>query len=184
MDGTPELPDPITFLEGLLPGNPFLGEPPIPRGIIDLLAPEAEAPLAPQERPKEVTKPGCTAAESAILSLGFLDGLAEGMKGFGVLRQGKEYLEQGARAAESLGKTELAKEMRSIAAELPEVRTTEQARDLAQRLRPLKAQAWELGRQCDRLMVWGTDAIIALAERVAQGEIPLQQAKEMLKDAP
>ena len=179
-----EIPDPISFLEGLLPGNPFLGEPPIPRGIIDLLAPEVEPPPASQERPKEVTKPGCTAAESAILSLGFLDGLADGLGGFGVLRQGKEYLEQGARAAESLGKTGLAREMRSIAADLPEVRTVEQARDVAERLRPLKAEAWELGRQCDRLLVWGTDAIIALAERVAQGKIPLQQAKEMLKDAP
>ena len=178
------LPDPISFLEGLLPGNPFLGELPIPRGILDLMNDDAEFPVPIQERPKEVIKSGCTAAESTILSLGFLDGLAEGMKGFGVLRQGKEYLEQGARAAESLGKTELAREMRSIAADLPNVRTREQAREVAQRLRPLKAEAWELGRQCDRLVVWGTDAIIALAERVAHGEIPLQEAKEILKDAP
>ena len=179
-----QLPDPIIFLEGLLPGNPFLGEPPIPRGIIDFMNGSAKVPAAIEEKPKEAAKPGCTAAESTILSLGFLDGLAEGMKGFGVLRQGKEYLEQGARAAQSLGKTELAQEMRSIAADLPNVRTPEQARHVAQRLRPLKAEAWELGRQCDRLLVWGTDAIIALAERVAQGELPLQEAKDMLKNAP
>ncbi len=179
-----QLPDPITFLEGLLPGNPFLGEPPIPRGILDLMNEDAEAPARIEDKPKEVAKPGCTAAESTILSLGFLDGLAEGMQGFGVLRQGKQYLEQGARAAESLGKTDLAREMRSIAADLPNVRTAEQAKEVAQRLRPLKGEAWELGRQCDRLLVWGTDAIIALAERVAQGEIPLKDAKEMLKDAP
>jgi hypothetical protein len=86
------IPDPISFLEGLFPGNPFLGEPPIPRSIIDLMSEEAEASVAIEEKPKAVTRPGCTAAESTILSLGFLDGLAEGMKGFGVLRQGKEYL--------------------------------------------------------------------------------------------
>jgi hypothetical protein len=89
MEQRREFPDPISFLVGLLPGNPFLGEPPIPRGIIDLMDKDAEVPVAIEERPKEVTRPGCTAAESTILSLGFLDGLAEGMKGFGVLRQSK-----------------------------------------------------------------------------------------------
>jgi hypothetical protein len=64
------------------------------------------------------------------------------------------------------------------------VRTQEEAGKLAERLRPLKRRSWQLGRECDRMLVWGTDAIIALAERVAQGELSLQEAKELLRDAP
>ena len=170
-----ELPDPITLLEGLLPGNIFAGEPPLPRVLVELM--REQTPVTDPD------KPGCTAAETTILTLGFLDGLADGMGGFGVLRQGKEYLERGAASAEKLGQGQLARELRSIAQDLSQVRTPDQARNVAERLRPLKAQTWELGKHCDHLYLVGTEAIIALAERVAEGEISLQDAKEMLKHA-
>jgi hypothetical protein len=174
-----ELPDPITFLEGLLPGNPFQGEPPLPRGLLAMM----EGTPQEEKFPDQVEKPGCTAAERTILTLGFLEGLAEGEGGFGVLRQGKDYLERAAHAAESLGRRQLARDLRDIAGELPQVRTPEQARAVAERLRPLKSQAWLLGKQCDHLYLVGTQAIIALAERVAEGEISLQEAKELMNNA-
>lgn len=178
-----EIPDPITFLEGLLPGNVFAGEPPLPRAVIaSLKQKQSDGPDIPSEE-HQVERPGCTAAESTILTLGFLDGLSEGMGGFGVLRQGKEYLERSAEACDQLGRRELARELRSIARELPQVSTPEQARALAQRLRPFKAQTWELGKHCDHLYLVGAEAIIALAERVADGDLSLQDAKELLKNA-
>lgn len=192
-----ELPDPITLLEALLPGNPFRGEPPLPRGLVALLesaaqqeTPErAEVPppvprVETSPAPDLMEKPGCTAAETTILTLGFLDGLAEGMEGFGVLRQGKEYLEKGARAAQFLGYGEVARQMREIAAELPEVHDPEQARVLAQRLRPLKEATWEMGRKCKGTL--STEAIRQarqLAEDVRQGRMTLEAAVHRVRSS-
>ena len=93
-------------------------------------------------------KPGCTAADEAIVALGHLQGLARGNGGFGVLRVSKERLEVGAEAAEHLGKRSLAKEMQAIGAEMPNVHTAEDALALAERLEPVVDQAWDLGRHC------------------------------------
>jgi hypothetical protein len=78
---------------------------------------------------------------------------------------------------------QLASKLRSIAQELAQVRSPQQVRNVAERLRPLKAETWELGKPCDHLYLVGTEAIIALAERVAEAEIALQDAKEIIKHA-
>jgi hypothetical protein len=88
MTSLQDFPDRITFLEGLRPGNVFAGEPPLPRGLLAQM--EGSSHTANQDphpeqgnNPGNNEQPGCTAAERTILTLGFLDGLAEEMGGFG-----------------------------------------------------------------------------------------------------
>jgi len=145
-----ELPDPISFLEGLLegllPGNPFAGEPPVPRFLLENRREDGVSGEHPLINPM---RPGCTAAETTILTRGILEDLGEGMGGFGVLRQGKAYLKGGARAAAKLGRPALAQQLSEIADELTQVHTPEQAGALAERLRPLEAEVWDLGKRCN-----------------------------------
>lgn len=93
-------------------------------------------------------KPGCTAADESGRALFYLEGLARGNGGFGVLRQGRENLETAAAAADSLGQNDLARGFRRIAGQIPEVHTAESAEGLARELRPLVDRAWRLGRVC------------------------------------
>jgi hypothetical protein len=79
---------------------------------------------------------------------GYLVNLAEGKSGFGVLRVGKDRLEEGAAGAARMGQGELAREMRAVAQELPEVKSSEAAAALAPRLKELSDQTWDLGRRC------------------------------------
>lgn len=145
---TQQLPDPITLLEGLLPGNPFAGEPPLPRFLLGA----REEPVVESESGGHLLinpmRPGCTAAETTILTRGILEDLEQGFGGFGVLRQAKEYLEGGAQAAVKLGREDLAQQLREIAEELPNVHTPEEAGALAERLRPLEPEVWDLGKRC------------------------------------
>ena len=101
-------------------------------------APEAAGP----------PKPGCTAGDAALHARGYLDELARGAGGFGVLRLAKTELEQGAQAADSLGRISLAQQMRAIASEMESVRTKEAAEKMARRLDPIVAEGWRLGRVC------------------------------------
>jgi hypothetical protein len=92
--------------------------------------------------------PGCIAADSCLLVHSYLVQLAEGKSGFGVLRVAKERLEEGGAAAGQLGKDQLAREMRAVAQELPQVRTSSDAAALVPRLKTLCDETWELGRRC------------------------------------
>jgi hypothetical protein len=78
-----------------------------------------------------MTRPGCTAADNTIIAKGHLDGLAQGLGGYGVLRPSKEKPEEAAAATSQLGRQDLAQKMREVSAELPQVRTREQAAALA-----------------------------------------------------
>ena len=124
-----------------LPPPPWEG-PPIPRR---LLKPDAFVPGRPAPG---LAKPGCTAADEAIVALGHLEGLARGNEGFGVLRVSKERLEKAAAAAEGLKHPEIAAAMRAVAAQMPGVHTRAGAQALADELRPVVDQAWDLGRRC------------------------------------
>ena len=227
-----QLPDPITFLEGLLPGNPFKGEPPLPRFLFEgakdnpaeIREPFAVATAAAQDlgftdfaeggegRKKrdeilaailregqgdgnpghlliDPKRPGCTAAETTILTRGILEDLADGMGGFGVLRQGKEYLEGGARAAARLGRQYLAQQLEEIANLLPEVHTPEEAGALAERLRPLEVEAWELGKRCKGIMSpealarWNSMARNAneIGHKIMAGELSMADALRQVR---
>ena len=96
----------------------------------------------------EAPKPGCAAADAALLVQGYLDGLSRGNGGFGVLALGKVRLEEGAASAEGMGQRQLATELRAVAAQLPAVRTKEDAAKVGQELRPVADKAWRLGRIC------------------------------------
>ena len=96
----------------------------------------------------EAPKPGCAAADACLLVQGYLDGLSRGNGGFGVLALGKTRLEEGAASADQMGQRQLAIEVRAVAAQLPSVRTKEDAAKVAQELRPVADKAWRLGRIC------------------------------------
>ena len=93
-------------------------------------------------------KPGCAAADACLLVQGYLDGLSRGNGGFGVLALGKTRLEEGAASADQMGQRQLAIEVRAVAAQLPAVRTKEDAARIGQELRPVADKAWRLGRIC------------------------------------
>ena len=93
-------------------------------------------------------KPGCTAADNAIVAQGHLRGLADGKGGFGVLKQSKERLEEAAKAARILGKNPLAAEMILVANKLPNIHDAAAARLLADQIQPIIDQTWDLGRYC------------------------------------
>jgi len=105
----------------------------------------SKAPATPR---KWTAGPGCQAADNALLTLGYLQGLSRGNNGFGVLAMGKDRLEEGAKGASTAGKPELAAQMRQVAATLPEVHDKKTAREAAKALKPLADEAWELARVC------------------------------------
>jgi hypothetical protein len=71
-----------------------------------------------------------------------------GTGGYGVLRLGRQRLEDAAQVAERIGKGEMAEQLREIAEKMPEVHTPEAAAELAEEMRPVKERAWRLGRAC------------------------------------
>lgn len=110
--------------------------------------PSPKATTSPAASALAHVGPGCTAADNAGVALYHLEGLASGKPNFGVLRVSKQRLEEGAQAAEKLGKSEIAREMRGIAAEMPNIRDAEAARGLADKLKPVAYSAWDLGAKC------------------------------------
>lgn len=118
-----------------LPNLPHEG-PPIPRF------------LTPREQELEVISPGCVCADETLTVLGHLNGLAEGWGGFGVLRQSKERLERAAAGASQVGAEEVASKLLEVASTLEEVHNSEDAKEVAQKLRPIAREAWELGKHC------------------------------------
>lgn len=133
-----------------LPPPPWQG-PPLPYWMV-LPQKEAGAEQPPVQRPPAgalpYAGPGCKAADSCLLVHGYLVHLAEGKSGFGVLKVAKARLEEGAKAANQLGQSQLADEMRAAAQELAQVRTPAAAAALAPRLKELSDQTWDLGRRC------------------------------------
>jgi len=129
-----------------------------------------------------IHKPGCTAADGCLLVHSYLINLAEGKQGYGVLQIGAERMEEGARAADQIGQRELAQEMRQIAQELPNVHEPGAARALAQKLKPLADQAWDLGRRCKGdISAQELAKARALARQVRTGEITMDEAVKQAK---
>lgn len=96
----------------------------------------------------EGNKPGCQAADLTILAQGHLRGLARGQGGFGVLNLSRQHLEQAAQKTQEMGLPNLATEMRSIAAAMPQVHDAAAAAILISRLDPIVERTWRLGRIC------------------------------------
>ena len=117
-------------------------------GAAGIVVGAAASPSRENDAPSSVAKPGCAAADATLLVQGYLDGLARGNGGFGVLALGKTRLEEGASTAAGMGQSQLAAEMRAVAAQLPNVRSRDDAAKVAQQLRPVTDKAWRLGRIC------------------------------------
>lgn len=125
----------------LLPGNPFAGEPPLPRGF---------APKAEQEA---VPKPGCTAGDETFLVYEYLKRLGEGWgggngRGFGLLRIGKQRLEAAAKGAYQMGARDVSEEIKALASRLPDIRDEPTAASTALEMEPLLRKTWALGQRC------------------------------------
>ena len=141
-------------------------------------------PTTPVKRgpPPPTERPGCTAADNALLVHGYLSNLADGKPGFGVLRIGKERLEEGAKAAAHLGHPEIAAEMTAIAAELPNVRDPEAARLVAEKMKPVVDASWGLGQTCKGgLSPEQLARVRALAKDVKEGRVTLNEAVAQVK---
>lgn len=150
-------------------------------------APTTRAPalaLAPISKPASaISRPGCTAADSALLNLGYLEGLSRGLGGYGVLRVGRERLEEGVRAAQQLGHPDLAREMQAIAQELPQVKDATAAGTLADKLRPVADRAWSLGAACKgSLSPEQMTKARELARQVKEGKLSMSQAVKQVTE--
>jgi len=128
-------------------------------------------------KPVSIPKPGCTAADESLMVLGYLNGLAQGKGGFGVLGPGLDRLELAAEAARLSGAPGVARALEGIAGELPGVRTPAAAAALAEKLEPVVGETWELGRRCGAPQ----HRVESLARRVLAGKLTREQAIEELK---
>jgi hypothetical protein len=117
------------------------------------------------------------------MALYHLDGLGyQGKTQFGVLRVSKERLEEGARAAEIAGDPQVAKEYRAIAQDLPEVHDAAQAREAAERLRPVAFRAYDLGARCKGgLSPEQLGKARDLARQVKEGSLTMDQAVKQVR---
>ena len=111
-------------------------------------ATRAATPKSKIKANKWTPGPGCLAADNALLTLGYLEGLSRGNQGFGVLAMGRDRLEEGAQAAATAGDQRLAQRMHQVAATLPQVHDQESAQKAAEALKPLTDEAWVLARAC------------------------------------
>mgnify|MGYP001566715542 CR=1 FL=1 len=140
-------------------------------------------PITPRAAPvPAISKPGCAAADNAIVAKGHLEGLARGLGGFGVLRVSKEKLEEGAAAAQQVGHPQLADKMRQVAQAMPAVSTPEQAKALAEQLEPVVQEAWHLGRTCKgALTPTQISKAKELAQQVKAGTLTMDEAIKRVK---
>ncbi|MDP2727848.1 MAG: hypothetical protein Q8P59_09935 [Dehalococcoidia bacterium] len=93
-----------------------------------------------------------------------------------------ERLERAALGAEGMGDGATAEKLRATATRLPQVRSAEQAAEVAGELRPVADVAWELGRRCGGHDITPAlrEKAQSLAERVKAGEITRERAVEEL----
>ena len=165
----PQQASPVTTLKPVLPIPP---------------APSPVPVAGPAAKPTPaITRPGCTAADATLFNLSYLEGLSRGLGGFGVLRVGRERLEEGVRAAHQMGQTSLAGEMHAIAQELSEVQDPAAAAVLAEKLRPVADRAWALGRRCgghvspqNLVKAW------ALARKVQEGTLTMEDTVKRVQE--
>ena len=121
--------------------------PPTPSG-----RPAASLSPPPRQLPTPqaagAARPGCQVADTCLLAYGYLEELAAGSGGYGVLAHGRRQLEDAAGVARSIGQADLAQQLLAVAEQMPQVHTPQAAAKLARELEPVKRQAWRLGRAC------------------------------------
>ena len=151
----------------LLPNLPHEG-PPLPRFLTQI-----------QEQEQEIEHPGCICGREVVTVLAYLNLLSEGWGGFGVLREGRESLENAASAARELNQEELATKIEAFAEKLPLVVTESLAQEAASELKLIARKAWELAKNCKG----GREAVakaLALGKEVDAGNLTKKEAVNKL----
>jgi hypothetical protein len=77
-----------------------------------------------------------------------------------------------------MGQAQPAQELRAVAQELPEVKTSEAAAALAPKLKELSDQTWDLGRRCGghNLSPQMLEEVRGLSRQVKEGSLTMDQA--------
>lgn len=120
-------------------------------GTAGAITSRAMATPKPETKDLLTTHPGCDVADATLHVQKYLETLSKGYGGFGVLRLGKDQLEEAAATAESIGRNDVGRELRVVAGQLKAVETTrskEAATILAAKMEPLVQKTWRLGRVC------------------------------------
>lgn len=150
--------------------------------ILDRVTEPTPPPVATATRePSPHQGPGCTAADETLLVHSYLDKLASGFKGFGVLSIGHDRLEAAARGARDRGREDLAQEIEAVNRVLPDVHTPAHARIVADELERILPDTWELGRTCKLTQITGLGAKAnELGDDVLAGRKTKDQAMQEL----
>lgn len=167
-----------------LPGNPFEGEPPVPRFIYlqvqDVDTPVQEVPAPAKQKPAVVARPGCTVADNLGLTEFYLDRLSRGFGGYGVLRVARERLLEAQDAALVINRPDVAQKVQALADKLPAVSTEAEARQILAEASGLADECWDLGRRCKGLSREDLERAMALAKQVRDGVLSQEQAAAIL----
>lgn len=124
-----------------------------------------------------IERPGCVAADETLVVKGHLEGLSNGLGGFGVLRTSKDRLDKAAQAARVAQAPAIALEIELVAERLPDVRTPDEAAALARELDPIVPQVWELGQRCGKALSPETLSRAGdLAKEIAEGRMSKEDA--------
>lgn len=162
------------FLEDIRPGNIFAGEPPLP-GFLRRPRPVAE-PVPP-------SRPGCDLADNVGLAYYYVESLAKGKQGFGVLRQGTEHLKTAARlAAGPLASPGLAADLEQLAQQLADVKDQDSALSVLPDIEQLASTTWELGRACKGVTMDDVQRAVELGRQTARGDKTFEQAREEFRN--
>ena len=126
-------------------------------------------------------RPGCEVADQTIVVRGHLQGLADGLGGFGVLKTSKERLEKASSAARQVNAVDVAATIDGVAKQLPNVRTEAQAAALVREVDAIIPQVWDLGARCGKSVSPDLPKRAdELAKRMNAGEITKAEALEAL----
>lgn len=135
-----------------------------------------------QRPPGALTKPGCMAADEALVVYGHLIGLSKGWGGFGVLRTSHERLKIASAAAVQAGAADIAVELQRFADKLPSIHSEGEAHEALVSLEPLLPKIWNLGKSC-KVSENLTSQAKALAQQMKSGEISREQAVATLQQS-
>ena len=115
-----------------------------------------------------IERPGCTIADETLTVKGHLEGLAQGLGGFGVLRTSYKRMGKAIRAAKQMQNKEITKKLEHIQTKLTKVHTPEKAKVLEGQFAALVPTAWELGRRCSSKPGQLHPKVLAAAGRLAK----------------
>lgn len=128
-----------------------------------------------------LVKPGCIAGDETVHVHGYLERLARGNGGFGILKEGHERMGRAARGAEQFGRPDLAAKLREVQAKLPDIHDAAAAAAVRDTLDPLVDDAWQVAIQCGAVTGAMWERAEQLARDVNAGDLTEDQARDTLR---